>query len=100
MIGKSTRFEHLVNNACIIFYKKPSSAVSEDSVNFIRRSIHELLRSKSMKEQLRSQLLTTNGIMTHPLDVISTSYEYIDNGMYMSSQPPEDNRYIHNVADL
>lgn len=98
MVGKSVRFEQLVNHACIIFYKKQSSNVSEDAVNFIRRSIHELLRSKPTKDQLRTQLMSSNGVLNHSMDMLPSSYEYVDNGIYVSTQPQEESRYLHTVG--
>ena len=100
MIGKSARFEQLVNHACIIFYKKQATNVSEDSVNFIRRSIHELLRSKPTKDQLHTQLMSSNGVLGHSIDMVSSSYEYVDNGMYVSAQQQEESRYLHNVIPI
>ena len=55
-IVKSPRYDQLIDNACMYFYKKPSSQVSEDTLAFIRRSANELLRNKASKEAMRKRL--------------------------------------------
>ena len=55
-IVKSPRYDQLIESACMYFYKKSSSQVSEDTLNFIRRSANELLRNKASKEAMRKRL--------------------------------------------
>ena len=55
-IVKSPRYEQLIDHACMFFDKKSSSQVSEDTLNFIRRSANELLRNKASKEAMRKRL--------------------------------------------
>lgn len=97
MITKSHRFDLLVNQVCIIFYKKPSASLSEDTVNFIRRSIHELFRSKS-KEQLHAQLVSSQSITARNIDNIIPPYEYIDNGQFINASLGESERLMTNVC--
>lgn len=97
MITKSHRFDLLVNQVCIIFYKKPSASLSEDTVNFIRRSIHELFRSKS-KEQLHTQLVSSQSITARNIDNIIPPYEYIDNGQFINASLGESERLMTNVC--
>lgn len=96
LITKSVRFEQLVNNTCVYYYKKPMSAVTEDTVNFIRRSIHEMLKNKSTKDQIHSKL------MTNPQHTISheqpiPAYEYVDNSVYMPQAITEHDRVLHGM---
>ena len=56
MIVRSPHYDKLINQACLYFYKKPSSQVSEDTLAFIRRSASELLRNKASKEAMRKRL--------------------------------------------
>ena len=97
MTMKSVRFEQLVNQVCIMFYKKPASNISEDTISFIRRSIHELFRSK-WKEQLQAQLISTQPLTQRPFDGIMSPYEYIDNGQYISGQIIDSERMMSNVG--
>lgn len=55
-IVKSPRFEQLIDNACMFFYKKRASQVSEDTLSFIRRSASELLRNKASKDAMKKRL--------------------------------------------
>ena len=55
-ILKSPRFDSLINSACLYFYKKSSNHVSEDCLNFIRRSANELLRNKASKDAIKKRL--------------------------------------------
>ena len=56
MIVRSPHYEKLIDQACLYFYKRPASEVSEDTLAFIRRSANELLRNKSSKEAMRKRL--------------------------------------------
>lgn len=97
MITKSVRFEQLVNNTCVYFYKKPMSAVTEDTVNFIRRSIHDMLKNKATKDQIHSKLLANpQQLMTH--DQPMPSYEYVpDNHNIFIPQVSEQDRVLHGI---
>lgn len=55
-IVKSPRFEQLIDNACMFFYKKRANQVSEDTLSFIRRSANELLRNKASKDAMKKRL--------------------------------------------
>lgn len=55
-IVKSPRFDQLIDNACMFFYKKRANQVSEDTLNFIRRSANELLRNKASKDAMKKRL--------------------------------------------
>lgn len=55
-IVKSPRFDNLIDQACMYFYKKRASQVSEDTLNFIRRSAHELLRNKPSRDAMKKNL--------------------------------------------
>lgn len=57
-IVKSYRYEQLIDNVCLLFYKKPASQVCEDTLNFIKRSTNELLRNKTSKEVMKKRLCT------------------------------------------
>lgn len=97
LITKSVRFEQLVNNTCVYFYKKPMSAVTEDTVNFIRRSIHDMLKNKATKDQIHSKLLANpQQLMTH--DQPMPSYEYVpDNNNIFIPQVSEQDRVLHGI---
>lgn len=97
MIMKSHRFDLLVNHVCMFFYKKPSASLSEDTVNFIRRSSHELFRSKS-KEQLHAQLISSQPMAARNIDNIIPPYEYIDNGQFINASLGENERLMTNVG--
>ena len=55
-IIKSPRYDHLIDNACMFFYKKSATQVSEDTLNFIRRSANELLRNKASKGAMQKAM--------------------------------------------
>lgn len=55
-ITKSPRYDQLVEEVCVYFYKKTSTQVTEDTLNFIHRSLNELLRNKTSKEAMRKRL--------------------------------------------
>ncbi|KAK8809506.1 hypothetical protein WA158_000449 [Blastocystis sp. Blastoise] len=57
VIMKSQRYQDFINQACLVFYKKPVNDINEDTVGFIRRSANELLRNKASKEALRKRLM-------------------------------------------
>ena len=95
LIAKSVRFEQLVNHACMCFYKKPLNSVSEDTINFIRRSIHDMIRSKSTKDHLHAQLLSTPSLVQQPMDAMMNPYEYGDGSMYVPNHMEDNERIIH-----
>lgn len=88
-----------MNQVCMFFYKKQYASLSEDTVNFIRRSIHELFRSKS-KEQIHSQLISSQAMSTRSIDNIMPPYEYIDNGQFINASLGESERLMTNVSLL
>lgn len=57
IILKSERYENLINDTCIYYYKEVVSNISEDTLAFVRRSANELLRNKASKEAIRKKLL-------------------------------------------
>lgn len=92
LITKSIRFEQLVNQTCICSYKKSSNSLSEDTTNFIRRSIHEMLRSKSTKDDLRNQLLSTPPI-GQGVDPMM-GYDYSEANLYMTAHSGDAERIL------
>lgn len=60
VIMKSERFDELINQCCMHFYKKTASETSDDNLSFIRRSANELLRNKASKEAMRKRLLSND----------------------------------------
>lgn len=57
VILKSERYENLINDACLYYYKESVNNISEDTLAFVRRSANELLRNKASKEAIRKKLL-------------------------------------------
>lgn len=57
VILKSERYENLINDACLYYYKEMTTNISEDTLAFVRRSANELLRNKASKEALRKKLV-------------------------------------------
>ena len=92
LITKSIRFEQLVNQTCICSYKKSSNSLSEDTTNFIRRSIHEMLRSKSTKDDLRNLLLSTPPI-GQGVDPMM-GYDYSEANLYMAPHSGDAERIL------
>lgn len=60
VIMKSERFDELINQCCMHFYKKTAGETSDDNLSFIRRSANELLRNKASKEAMRKRLLSND----------------------------------------
>ena len=95
LIAKSVRFEHLVSSVCMCFYKKSPQSVSDDTLNFIRRSIHELIRSKATKDHLRSQLASNHAMLPQPIENMIPTYDgYHDGSVYIANQIDENERMI------
>lgn len=57
VILKSERYEGLINDVCMYFYKESVNNINEDTLAFVRRSANELLRNKASKEALRKKLI-------------------------------------------
>lgn len=77
------------------FYKKSPQSVSDDTLNFIRRSIHELIRSKATKDHLRSQLANNHAMLPQPIENMITTYDgYHDGSVYIANQIDENERII------
>ena len=70
------------------------SNVSEDTVNFIRRSIHDLLKNKAEKDQIHSKLLSSPQHLLHDQHV--STYEYIDNYLFIPPALNEHDRLLPN----
>ena len=108
-IVKSPRYDQLIDNACMFFYKKSATQVSEDTLNFIRRSANELLRNKASKEAMRKRLCLTeeenesamNKIIREndlfPKDYASMHQEDMMSG---SDEDDSDNDYILGRKDM
>ena len=60
VILKSERYEGLINDVCMYFYKESVNNINEDTLAFVRRSANELLRNKASKEALRKKLIQAN----------------------------------------
>ena len=71
------------------------TSVSEDTINFIRRSIHDMIRSKSTKDHLHAQLLSTPSLVQPPMDAMINPYEYGDGTMYGTNHIEDGERIIH-----
>ena len=71
------------------------TSVSEDTINFIRRSIHDMIRSKSTKDHLHTQLLSTPSLVQQPMDAMMSLYEYGDGNMYGPNHMEDNERIIH-----
>lgn len=96
LITKSVRFEQLVNNTCVYYYKKAMSNVSEDTVSFIRRSIHDMLKNKAEKDQIHSKLLSSPQHLLHDQHV--STYEYVDNNLFIPPTINEHDRVLPNLS--
>ena len=57
VILKSDRYENLINDVCMYYYKESVNNINEDTLSFVRRSANELLRNKASKEALRKKLV-------------------------------------------
>lgn len=108
-IVKSPRYDQLIDNACMYFYKKPSSQVSEDTLAFIRRSANELLRNKASKEAMRKRLClpeeeddTAMDKAIRDNDIFPKEYDSIrQDGMPSDSDEDDsDNEYILERKDI
>ena len=108
-IIKSPHYDQLIDNACMYFYKKSSSQVSEDTLNFIRRSANELLRNKASKEAMRKRLCLTEeenessmNKVIRDNDLFPKEYASMPQEDMMSSSDEEDsdNDYILGRKDL
>lgn len=100
-IVKSPRFDQLIDNACMFFYKKRANQVSEDTLNFIRRSANELLRNKASKDAMKKRLtledddanidkvIRDNDTIPRDFEVISTESNVVPN-----ATPDSDDDYI------
>lgn len=60
VILKSDRYENLINDVCMYYYKESVNNINEDTLSFVRRSANELLRNKASKEALRKKLVQAN----------------------------------------
>ena len=60
VILKSDRYENLINDVCMYYYKESVNNINEDTLSFVRRSAYELLRNKASKEALRKKLVQAN----------------------------------------
>lgn len=100
-IVKSPRFDQLIDNACMFFYKKRANQVSEDTLNFIRRSANELLRNKASKDAMKKRLtleeddanidkvIRDNDTIPRDFEVISS-----ENNVVPNAAPDSDDDYI------
>ena len=97
IILKSERYENLINDVCMFYYKESVNNINEDTLAFVRRSANELLRNKASKEALRKKLMQT--AQAEPVTMVDTSMqdatplpvastEMID---YRQHYPPEVN---------
>ena len=77
VILKSERYEGLINDVCMYFYKESVNNINEDTLAFVRRSANELLRNKASKEALRKKLIQAS----------QDSQSMIDTGIQDSSIP-------------
>ena len=104
MIVRSPHYEKLINQACLYFYKKPSTEVSEDTLAFIRRAANELLRNKSSKEGMRKQLCAEDdeGLdkIIHEGDGLSREYDLISRDDDNNDGQDTDDELILNNEDL
>ena len=56
VILKSDRYENLINDTCLYYYKVTTSNINEDTLAFVRRSANELMRNKASKDALVKKL--------------------------------------------
>lgn len=56
VILKSQRYESLINDTCLYYYKASTSNINEDTLAFVRRSANELMRNKASKDALIKKL--------------------------------------------
>lgn len=56
IILKSSRYESLINDTCLFYYKENSNSINEDTLAFVRRSANELMRNKASKDALSKKL--------------------------------------------
>ena len=73
IILKSERYENLINDVCMFYYKESVNNINEDTLAFVRRSANELLRNKASKEALRKKLMQT--AQAEPVTMVDTSMQ-------------------------
>lgn len=73
IILKSERYENLINDVCMYYYKESVNNINEDTLAFVRRSANELLRNKASKEALRKKLMQT--VQAEPVTMVDTSMQ-------------------------
>ena len=78
IILKSERYESLINDTCIYYYKEVVSNISEDTLAFVRRSANELLRNKASKEAIRKKLLQNHTADIAGVDDLRTDVPMAD----------------------
>ena len=71
IILKSERYENLINDVCMYYYKESVNNINEDTHAFVRRSANELLRNKASKEALRKKLMQAS--QTEPVTIVDAS---------------------------
>ena len=100
VILKSERYESLINDACLFYYKEVVQNISEDTLAFVRRSANELLRNKASKEAIRKKLIQAQ---SNPGDV-SGSVQMTDiiqtRGPFGQDDPAQIPYIIQNVVIL
>jgi len=73
IILKSERYENLINDVCMYYYKESVNNINEDTLAFVRRSANELLRNKASKESLRKKLMQAS--QADPVTMVETSMQ-------------------------
>ena len=72
IILKSERYENLINDVCLYYYKQTVTSINEDTLAFVRRSANELLRNKASKEALRKKLVQQSQTMMVREPIVDT----------------------------
>ena len=104
MIVQSPHYKKLIDQACLYFYKRPSSEVCDDTLAFIRRSANELLRNKTSKEAMRKRLCAEDeeGLdkIIHEGDGLGREYDMIPHEEDNTGGQDTDDELILNNEEL
>lgn len=68
---------------------------TEDTLSFIRRSLHDLLKDKNAKAQILAKLNTPQTTIGHEQQM--QSYEYVDNNVYITHPIADHERVIPGI---
>ena len=96
IILKSERYENLINDVCLYYYKQTVNNINEDTLAFVRRSANELLRNKASKEALRKKLVQQNQTMVMREPIV----EDMHGNLPMGEMTPQRQPFVADVQGV